>query len=97
MQAFRNGRYWARTSDPQRVDTTAGFVAGSDSLTVFICTRQQVATERVFRRLAGVSGKADKLRLCPFQALNRHWKGGRLTSGDSTLAQVTLVSPYDQI
>jgi hypothetical protein len=34
-----NGRYWARTSDPQLVDTTAGFVAGFDSLTVLICTR----------------------------------------------------------
>jgi hypothetical protein len=54
LQAFPNGRYWARTSDPQLVDPIAGVTSVS---VLFGLVRSNPLAERVSGRLRAIDVK----------------------------------------
>src|SRR5260221_3827274 len=69
MRAFSSGRYWARTSDPQLVDATAGVTSASVLFGLVGSNRL------VRRRLGAIRGErqqATERSLPHVQALHRH-------------------------
>jgi hypothetical protein len=68
-----DGRYWARTSDPQLVDRPARVMRGFAGLALIARTPLRTLEKRLLTPSRRLSPADTKSELCAVQALNRHW------------------------